>query len=79
MREVALIVNEVEVGADFRWCELRSETEIGGDRVGIDDLPWIHFPVGVPNGFELAERLADLRPEHLRQKLRFGLPVAVLS
>ena len=79
MRERAVVVREGEVRLHLRRVVIGAEPQVGGDRVGIDDLAGIQLPVGVPDRLELAESLDQLGPEHLRQQLRLRLAVSVLA
>ena len=45
----------------------------------IDQLAGIHAVVRIPQRLELAKRLHQLGPEHLRQERRARLPIAVLA
>src|SRR5579864_3666638 len=45
----------------------------------IHDLAGIHLPVGIPNGFELAECLNNFLSEHFRKQLGSGLAVTVFT
>src|SRR3982751_6104325 len=49
------------------------------DSIRLHDFARIHFAIRIPNRFELAECLYDLGPEHLVQKLRLRLAVAMFA
>ena len=61
-----------------RFAEGR-EPDVRIERVRVDDFPWVHEPVGVPEVLELAERVHELGTEHRRQKLAPALAVTVLT
>ena len=77
--EAAVILLEREVGLQPRRRVVRSEPKVVRDPIGVDDLARVHLPVGIPDGLELAERVDQLGPEHLREQLRARLAVAVLA
>ena len=77
--EPSAVVRIGEVRLHRGRAVVRAEPEVFGDRVRTDHLPRIHLPIGIPDGFELAEGLDDLLPIHLRQELGLGLAVAVLA
>ena len=56
-----------------------AEAQVLVDAVRVDDLARVHLPVRIPDRLELAERLDQLRAEHLRQELASRLAVAVLA
>src|SRR5262249_58723191 len=53
--------------------------EVFRDRVGVHDLARVEPPFGIPDLLEPPERFDELRPVHLREKLRARLAVAVLA
>ena len=78
-REAAAIVGILKVRRERRRPVRRAEPEILIDPVRTHDLAGIHLSVRIPDGLELAERLDELGPEHLREKLRARLAVAMLA
>src|SRR2546423_5674241 len=77
--EAAVVLLIREVGLQLRRRVVGAETEVVRDPVRVDDLAGIHLPAGIPDRLDLAERLDQLGPEHLRQQLCARLAVAVLA
>src|SRR5690348_14684606 len=75
VREAAMIVRKFKI----RWWIPRMivgpEPQIFVDMVWIHDLPWIHFPIGIPDSLELAKGLDQIAPKHLVKEVGFRLSV----
>ena len=70
--------NEREMRRRARRIVVRTESQVLVHAIGIDQLAGVHFAARVPDAFEFAECLHQLRAEHGRQELGLGLAVAVL-
>src|ERR1019366_7540707 len=49
------------------------------EAIGIDELARVHLPIGIPERFELAESLHELRAKHFGKQFTAGLPISVLA
>ena len=77
---VILVIAEVHCfGSRIPDPRSRPDSKILIERIGIDHLARIHLPVGIPDRFELSERLHQLGAEHTRQQLAPRLPVAMFA
>src|SRR5438067_499268 len=75
----AALRREGEAGVEPRRTVIGAEAEIGGDRIGIDDLARVHPAVRVPDRLKLAERRDQLRTVHLDEQFGLRLAVAMLA
>src|SRR5271166_1756230 len=69
----------MEVRLWLPWFVVRAQTQILIQLVGLNDLAGIHFPLRIPERFELPESLHQLRTKHFRQQFRARLTVAMLA
>src|SRR5579871_5390397 len=74
IREAVMILRKMEVRRRILRMIAGAETQIFIDAVWIDDFAGIHFPVGIPNRFELAKRFDNFGAVHAREKLASRLP-----
>ena len=77
--EAPAVLRVGEVRVRLGRVVFHPQLEVGHDPVGLDDLPRVHLPVGVPDRLELPERLHELVAVELGQQLTAGLAVAVLA
>ena len=78
MGEASLIIRIAEVGLDRGRPVAGAEPKVLVHAIGLDDLPRIHAPPGIPDRLELPEGLDHLGAEHLGEELGLGLTIAVL-
>src|SRR5215510_9725437 len=77
--KIAMLFRESEVGVNSGRIVVSAEAKVFIHAIGINFLPRIHLPLGVPGTLELAESLYQFRAIHLDQKLTSGLAIAMLA
>src|SRR6476646_9161871 len=77
--KAAIVLRIFEVGGRVPGMVIGAEPQILVDAIRIHDLAGIHLPAGVPDGFEFAKGLDELRAKHLAEELGFRLAVAMLA
>src|SRR5436305_3512238 len=78
-RQTAVVVRKFEMGFGLPGFLVGAQAQVVIHTIRADQLAWIHFPMGVPKRLEFLKRFDKFRAEHLRQQLRTGLAVSVLS
>src|SRR5205814_6071917 len=78
-RQTAVVVRKFEMGFGLPGFLVDAQAQVVIHTIRADQLAWIHFPIGVPKRLEFLKRFDKFRAEHLRQQLRTGLAVSVLS
>ena len=79
VREAAVVVRKLEVSLWLPRLVGRAEPKVLINAIWLDDLPGIHFPIRVPNGFEFPKSLNQFASKHFVEKLSFGLAVTMLA
>src|SRR5215469_5473525 len=79
MCKAAIVVGKLEISWRVPWVVVRTETQVLINVIRIDDFSRVHHPIGIPDGFEFAKSLDQLRPEHLVEEFGFRLSVAMLA
>src|SRR5689334_7519337 len=77
--KISLVFRIFEISIRLRRIVAGTQTQVFSGQVSIHNLSRIHFPVWIPNGFELAECFNQLGSEHFWQELGFRLTIAMLS
>ena len=77
--KAAAIVGVLEIGVRLCGVIGRAESKVRGDRVGVDQLSWIHPRERIPDPLEVAKRIDELGTEHDLQQFSARLTVAVFS
>src|SRR5215472_478255 len=79
LRNAPVIMRKLEVQLWLPGFVACSEPEILIQFVRQYQLAGIHFPIRIPQSFELAESLHQLRTKHFRKKLSTRLTIPVFS
>ena len=74
-----MIAGKFEMRRRIVRIPVRAEPQVFINPVGPHDFVRVHFPLRVPDGFELAERLDQLGTKHLGQELGARLTIPMLA
>src|SRR6478735_9102991 len=77
--KTAVVIRKAKVRLGLPRIVVGAQPEIRVQRTRIDDLPWVHFALRIPNRFELTEGLHELFTEHELEQLPARLTVTVLT
>src|SRR5690349_2559251 len=67
--EISIVVGKFEMRYHWKRSVVGAKPKVLIQSIRLDDLAWIHFPVGIPNLLELTKRGDELGTIKLGQKL----------
>src|ERR1700732_1160277 len=79
VRQAAMILGKLKVSPRFPRFVVGAQTQVLIQLIRLNYLARIHFPIWIPQGFELTESLDQFRAKHFRQQFGTRLPVAVFA
>src|SRR5947209_18512837 len=74
-----MVIRKVEVGLHFAEVVLSALAQVLIYAIWVYNLTWVHLPFRIPDRFEIAKRVDDLRTEHAREQFTSRLTIAVFA
>src|ERR1700682_1354642 len=71
--QTAVVGGKFKMSLGLPGINTGTEAQIFIEKRRLDELAWVHLPIGIPERLELAEGLHNLRPKHSWKKLGAGL------